>query len=47
MLKGNLHIKATDGTPMANAMLTMLQGLGFNDMKAFGDSTSAMSLTGV
>src|SRR6516164_2460513 len=47
VLKGNLHIKAPDGTPMANAMLTMLQGLGFTDMKAFGDSTSAMSLTGV
>jgi len=25
----------------------MLQGLGFTDMNAFGDSTSAMSLTGV
>jgi hypothetical protein len=47
MLKGNLHIKAPDGTPMANAMLTMLQGLGFPDMKSFGDSTGAMSLTDV
>jgi hypothetical protein len=47
MLKGNLHIKAPDGTPMANAMLTMLQGLGFPDMKSFGDSTGAMSLSDV
>jgi hypothetical protein len=47
MLTGNLHIKAPDGTPMANAMLTMLQGLGLTEMKAFGDSTGAMSLTGV
>ena len=27
-LKGNLHVKAADGTPMANAMLTVLHGLG-------------------
>ena len=27
-LKGNLHIKAADGTPMANAMLGMAQKLG-------------------
>ena len=27
-LKGGVHIKAADGTPMANAMLTMLHGLG-------------------
>jgi hypothetical protein len=47
MLKGNLHIKAPDGTPMANAMLTMLRGLGFTELKSFGDSTSAMKLSGV
>ena len=44
MLKGNLHIKAADGTPMANAMLTMLHGLGLDDVKTFGDSTGAMDL---
>ena len=27
-LKGNIHIKAPDGTPMANAMLAGLQGVG-------------------
>src|SRR5262245_19137068 len=27
-LKGNLHIKAADGTPMANVMLTLLKQLG-------------------
>ena len=27
-LKGNLHIKAADGTPMANAMLGALRGVG-------------------
>jgi len=43
-LKGGLHIKAADGTPMANAMLTVLHGLGLDDVKTFGDSTGAMDL---
>ena len=30
-IKGNLHLKAADGTPMANAMLTVLQTLGVDD----------------
>ena len=42
-LKGNLHIKAADGTPMANAMLAMAQKLDL-DLTSFGDSTSAMDL---
>ena len=33
-LKGGLHIKAPDGTPMANAMLTVLHTLGLDDMRA-------------
>jgi hypothetical protein len=44
MLKGNTHVKVADGTPMANAMLTMLRGLGFDDLKSFGDSTAALDL---
>ncbi|MCC7124413.1 MAG: DUF1552 domain-containing protein [Acidobacteria bacterium] len=43
-LKGNLHIKAADGTPMANAMLSMIHTLGLEDVKSFGDSTEAMNL---
>ena len=42
-LKGNLHIKAADGTPMANAMLAMAQKLDL-DIPSFGDSTAAMDL---
>jgi hypothetical protein len=42
-LKGNLHIKAADGTPMANAMLAMAQKLDL-DLPSFGDSTSALDL---
>ncbi|MCG8467273.1 MAG: DUF1552 domain-containing protein [Gemmatimonadetes bacterium] len=43
MLEGNNHVKADDGTPMANAMLTVMNGLGMN-MDAFGDSTGELSL---
>ena len=42
-LKGNMHIKAADGTPMANAMLSAMRGIGVQ-MDSFGDSTSAMDL---
>lgn len=43
MLKGGVHLKAEDGTPMANVMLTLMQNLGM-DMTTFGDSTGAFSL---
>jgi len=44
-LQGNLHLKAPDGTPMANAMLSLLHGLGHDDMASFGDSTGDLPLT--
>jgi hypothetical protein len=47
MLKGNVHIKAPDGTPMANAMLAMLQGLGLSDQKSFGDSNGCLDVNAV
>jgi hypothetical protein len=43
-LDGNTHIQAADGTPMANAMLSLLHGLGMDDLESFGDSTGALSL---
>jgi hypothetical protein len=43
-LKGNLHIKAADETPMANALLTVAHMLGLDDMEKFGDSTAPMEL---
>ena len=42
-LKGNLHITSPDGTPMANAMLSVLQMVGL-EVEQFGDSTRAMEL---
>ena len=46
-LKGGLHIKAGEGTPMANAMLAALQGIGVADLASFGDSTGVMDLSAV
>jgi hypothetical protein len=44
-LKGNLHLKAADDTPMANVMLTLLHSIGLDDLKTFGDSTGEFSLS--
>jgi hypothetical protein len=44
-LEGNLHLKAPDGTPMANPMLSMLHALGHDDITTFGDSTGEFPLT--
>lgn len=40
---GGAHVKAADGTPMANAMLTVLHRLG-HDMETFGDSNGALAI---
>jgi hypothetical protein len=42
-LKGGAHIKAPDGTPMANVLLAVLNKLG-HERQSFGDSTAEMSL---
>jgi Protein of unknown function (DUF1552) len=44
-LQGDLHVKAADGTPMANVMLTLMHKLGLNDIQTFGDSTGAFSFS--
>ncbi len=43
-LEGNLHLKAPDGTPMANVMLTLLHKLGLDDVESFGDSTGPFAV---
>jgi hypothetical protein len=43
-LKGGVHLKAEDGTPMANVMLSAMQKLGMDDVKTFGDSTGVFAL---
>ncbi len=44
-LDGNLHVEAPDGTPMANAMLSLLHKLGHEDLASFGDSSGELSLS--
>jgi len=44
-LEGGMHLKAPDGTPMANVLLTAMHKLGMDDVSEFGDSTSDFSLT--
>jgi hypothetical protein len=44
-LQGDVHLKAPDGTPMANVMLSLLHKLGRDDMKSFGDSTGEFALS--
>jgi hypothetical protein len=44
-LAGGLHLKAPDGTPMANVMLSLMHKLGLDDMESFGDSTSEFALS--
>ena len=43
-LEGNLHLRTPEGTPMANVLLSLLQGIGHDDMRAFGDSTAEFPL---
>jgi hypothetical protein len=43
-LEGNLHLKAPDGTPMANVMLTLMHKFGLTDVSHFGDSTCDFAL---
>jgi hypothetical protein len=42
-VKGNVHLRAADGTPMANPMLSVLQTLGV-DTPSFGDSSGTFDL---
>ena len=42
-MEGNLHVRATPGTPMANVMLSLMHRLGMDDVTSFGNSTGAFS----
>jgi hypothetical protein len=43
MLPGNMHLKAPDGTPMADVFLSLLHKFGV-DHRSFGDSAAAFPL---
>src|SRR6185369_20448 len=42
-LKGNLHVRTKDGTPMANVLLTILKKLGVNQ-ESIGDSNGVVAI---
>jgi hypothetical protein len=42
-VKGNMHVRAAENTPMANVMLTMLHRLGVK-VETFGDSTAEVAI---
>jgi hypothetical protein len=44
-LEGNMHLRAPQGTPMANPLLSLMQAIGHDDMASFGDSTGEFPLT--
>ena len=46
-LKGGAHLKAADGTPMANVFLTLMHKLGLDEMEKFGDSSGEFDLDSV
>jgi hypothetical protein len=45
-LDGGVHLKAQNGTPLANVMLSVLRALGCDDVEKFGDSEGAFDLHG-
>src|SRR5207244_13148510 len=45
-LRGGLHLKAPNATPLANVMLGVLHALGLDDVERFGDSDAAFDLNG-
>jgi hypothetical protein len=42
-IRGGVHLKAPNGTPLSNVMLSLLHRLGHDDVQSFGDSDGAFS----
>jgi hypothetical protein len=43
-ITGGVHLKAPNGMPLANVMLSVLQKLGFPELERFGDSDAAYNI---
>jgi hypothetical protein len=43
-IKGGVHLKAPNGMPLANVMLSVLRALGLDDLERFGDSEAAYNI---
>jgi hypothetical protein len=44
-LQGNVHLKAPEGTPMANVFVSLMRALGHENFNQLGDSTGAFPIT--
>jgi hypothetical protein len=42
-IKGGMHVKAKNQTPLSNVMLSLLQAIGHDDLQSFGDSEGTFS----
>jgi hypothetical protein len=42
-IAGGVHLRAKNGTPLSNVMLSLLHSLGHDDLKSFGDSEGTFS----
>ena len=42
-ITGGVHLKAKNGTPLSNVMLSLLHTLGHDDLQSFGDSEGTFS----
>ena len=42
-IRGGVHLKAKNGTPLSNVMLSLLHTLGHDDLDSFGDSEGTFS----
>jgi hypothetical protein len=43
-IKGNLHLRCPEGTPMANLLLTIGHRLGVTTLERIGDSTGELAI---
>ncbi len=43
-VKGNMHVRCKDSTPMANVLLTVLQKVGMTDVESIGDSNGVIAI---
>ena len=44
-LEGDLHLRAPQGTPMANVFVSLMQSMGHEELTQFGDSTGEFPLS--
>jgi hypothetical protein len=44
-LEGGVHLRAKNGTPLSNVMLSLLHSLGLDDVESFGDSDGVFPWT--